>query len=121
MNKRDIGSWYETLACIYLKEQNIKILKRNFRVRSGEIDIVAFDGKYYCFIEVKYRKNTKYGGPEAAVTLSKQKQICNVSRFYLAFNQISESAPIRYDVIAISGEEGASTIKWYKDAFQYML
>jgi len=105
----------------YLKEQNIKILKRNFRVRSGEIDIVAFDGKYYCFIEVKYRKNIKYGGPEAAVTLSKQKQICNVSRFYLAFNQISESVPIRYDVIAISGEEGASTIKWYKDAFQYML
>ena len=120
MNKRVTGSWYESIACSYLEEHNIKILKRNFRVRSGEIDIVGYDGSFYCFIEVKYRKDTKYGGPEAAVTLSKQKQICNVSRFYLAFNNIPESAPVRYDVIAISGEENALTIKWYKDAFQYV-
>lgn len=120
MNKRTTGSWYEDMACDYLKSQRVKILKRNFRVRSGEIDIVAFDEGYYSFIEVKYRKDDKYGGPEAAVGFAKQKQICNVSRFYISFNHIPEDAPVRYDVIAISGEEGACKIKWYKDAFEYI-
>lgn len=116
-----MGSWYEELACMYLRSQNARILKRNFRVRSGEIDIVAFDEGYYCFIEVKYRKDNKYGGPEAAVGLSKQKQICNVSKFYFLLNHISEDVPVRYDCIAISGEQGMAEIKWYKNAFQYRL
>ena len=57
MNKRKVGSWYETLACEYLKESGAIILNRNFRARNGEIDIIAKDGNYTCFIEVKYRKD----------------------------------------------------------------
>jgi putative endonuclease len=121
MNKRKVGTWYEILACSFLKEHGVQLLYKNYRVRKGEIDIIAKDDNYLCFIEVKYRKDNKYGGPEAAVSFSKQKQICDVSRFFLFSKHYSEFTPIRYDVIAISGEEGSCQIKWHKNAFDYML
>ena len=120
MNKRNIGSWYEQLACRYIKENGASILNRNYRLKNGEIDIIAKDDNYLCFIEVKYRKDQKYGGPEAAVSFHKQKQICHVSRYYVYSKGYSEFTPIRYDVIAVSGEDGNSSIKWIKNAFDYI-
>ncbi len=121
MNKRELGSKYEDFACDYIKSQGGKILKRNYRVRFGEIDIIAEDNDYICFIEVKYRKDNKYGGPEAAVSLSKQKQICNISRYFLTSNNMDEYTPVRYDVITVTTLDGALTVKWYKNAFDYCL
>ncbi len=121
MNKRELGSQYEKLACDYIVSQGGRILERNYRVRQGEIDIIAAADNYICFIEVKFRKDNKYGGPEAAVSMSKQKKICKVSGFYLMSHRIEEDTPIRYDVITLSGNEGAYTFKWYKNAFDYCL
>ena len=120
MNKRKVGTWYEILACSFLKEHGVQLLYKNYRVRKGEIDIIAKDDNYLCFIEVKYRKDNKYGGPEAAVTMYKQRQICNISRFFLLSKGYSEFTKIRYDVIALSGQEGTCNIKWYKNAFDYL-
>ncbi|WP_026651132.1 YraN family protein [Butyrivibrio proteoclasticus] len=119
MNKRISGSFYEDLACDYIVKNKGRILERNFRLRQGEIDIIAQDEGYICFIEVKYRKDNRYGGPLAAVSFAKIRQICKISRFYLSFRNISEDTPIRYDVIAISNEESATTIRWIKNAFDY--
>ncbi len=119
MNNREKGSWYEDLACDYLKDNNVRILKRNYRTRSGEIDIIAKDGDYYCFIEVKYRRDNRYGGPEMAVDFAKQKQISRVSRHFLYTILKSEEVPIRYDVIAVNGQKGAVSIRWLKNAFDY--
>ncbi len=120
MNKRKIGSWYETLACKYIVSMGGKIIARNFRVRRGEIDIIALDGDYTCFVEVKYRNGNKYGGPEAAVSFRKQKQICNISRYYMCSNNMSDEAYVRYDVITVSGEDDGVVITWYKNAFDYI-
>lgn len=119
MNKRQIGSFYESLACRFISEAGARILERNYRTKRGEIDIIARDGKYLCFIEVKYRNSAKCGFPEAAVTYSKRKQICNTSKFYLYSKYKSLDLPIRYDVIAIDGEAGALSIKWHKNAFSF--
>ena len=70
-NKRSVGQEKEMLAVEYLKEQGADILAQNFYFRGGELDIVAKDGEYLCFIEVKYRKNTSYGAAEEAVTAAK--------------------------------------------------
>lgn len=119
MNKRTSGSFYEDLACDYIVKNGGRILERNFRVRQGEIDIIAMDEGYICFIEVKYRKDNRYGGPLAAVSFNKIRQICRISRFYLSSRKISEDNPIRYDVIAISNEDNATIIRWIKNAFDY--
>ena len=121
MNKRKTGSYYEDLACEYLIENGAKIICRNFRSRKGEIDIVARDGKYLAFIEVKYRTTVRFGEPEAAVNPRKQKVICRVSDFYRKRYGISDNCPIRYDVVAIKVDEtSAIHIIWHKNAFSYI-
>ena len=61
MNRRETGTQYEERAAEYLIAQNYQILERNYRIRSGEIDIIARDGTVLVFIEVKYRKNEESG------------------------------------------------------------
>lgn len=119
MNKRARGSFYEKLACDYLVRNGCSILCVNYRSRHGEIDIIARDGKYTSFVEVKFRKDSSYGSPEAAVNISKQKQICKVSKFFLYSRKIPFDTPIRYDVIAISGQDMEYTFHWIKNAFSY--
>ena len=117
MNKRDIGQDTESLACSFLVSQGARILEKNYRCRQGEIDIIALDGRYICFIEVKYRQNDRYGEPQEAVTVRKIQHICKVSKFYLYSKYKSYDLPVRYDVIAISPEEKILTFKWIKNAF----
>ncbi len=64
---RETGTWYEENAARYLEQQGYKILEKNFRCRQGEIDLIAMDGEYLCFIEVKFRENADCGGPFLAV------------------------------------------------------
>lgn len=116
-NKRSVGNQYEELACSYLMKQGLKIVKRNFRVRQGEIDIVAKDGNTLVFVEVKYRKNTKTGYPEEAVSFKKQQQICKIAMFYYSFYHIYADTPCRFDVVAVCH----NSVRWIKNAFPFCL
>ena len=118
MNKRECGSEQEKKAAGYLKEQGYEILQRNYYCRFAELDIVArgMDG-YLCFIEVKYRKNRRYGAPEGVVSYQKQRKICQGARFYMKEKRIPEETPIRFDVIVIIGDE----IQLIQDAFDFIL
>ncbi len=120
MNKRQIGSGNEQLACDYLRSQNAVIVERNFSCRQGEVDIIAMDGRYLCFIEVKYRKDSGFGSPEEAVNFRKQKKICKVSKFYLYSKYKSFDIPVRYDVLAVSASDGILSFRWIKNAFSYI-
>jgi putative endonuclease len=120
MNKRQVGDYYENLACTHLRNQGARIVDRNYRALRGEIDIIARDGRYLCFIEVKYRKDNRFGAPEGAVTISKQRQICKLSKLYLYSKNKSIDVPIRYDVIAITDDDNVPVIRWHKNAFDYV-
>ena len=120
MNKRSVGGDTEFLACEFLKSRGARIIERNFKSKKGEIDIIALDGKYLCFIEVKYRSDAQYGEPQEAVSYSKQKRICKVSQFYLYSRYKSLDVSVRYDVVAISPKDKMLTFKWIKNAFEYV-
>lgn len=105
VNKRQTGTSYEIKAEEYLINKGYKILERNFRNRSGEIDIIAKDGEYFCFVEVKYRTTNDFGSPLEAVDYRKQNQIRKVAMFYLMKNKLSEWTPCRFDVIGFEGEK----------------
>ena len=62
INNRKLGSKWEHAAADYLKKSGYEILETNFRCRIGEIDIIAKAEDTLCFIEVKYRKTSRYGG-----------------------------------------------------------
>lgn len=121
MNKRNVGSRYETLALEYIRENGGTVLETNYRDKNGEIDIIARDERYLCFIEVKYRSDDRFGGPEAAVNFAKQKRISRVSRYYLYGHGYGEDTPVRYDVVAVDGKDNAVTVKWIKNAFDFVM
>ncbi|MBQ8189103.1 MAG: YraN family protein [Lachnospiraceae bacterium] len=114
-NRRKLGEVYEKFACDFLRQKGLCILETNFRVRQGEIDIVARDGNTLVFAEVKYRKNKTKGTPEEAVGIRKQIQISKVAMFYLAFHHLPLTTLCRFDVIAICNKE----LHWIPNAFPF--
>ena len=118
-NKRQTGSYNENLASEYLQKRGYSILERNFHCRFAEIDIIAQDGKYLCFIEVKYRLNQKYGAPEGIINLKKRKNISKGALFYMNKNKIQTDRPIRFDVIFIYGDN-EKEINHIINAFDYI-
>lgn len=114
-NKRALGKQKEELACKLLMLNGYQIIERNFSCRLGEIDIIAKDGKYLVFVEVKYRKNTSRGYGFEAVDAKKQRKIQNTSLYYLTTRKKSVDIPIRYDVIEIIDQK----YRIQKDAFMF--
>lgn len=104
MNKRKVGGGYEEMAAAYLAEQGLAVLEKNYRDRRGEIDIIARDGRYLVFVEVKYRSNAKKGAPAEAVGYYKQQRIRATAAYYLYSHHLGENTPCRFDVISILGE-----------------
>lgn len=116
VNTRETGASYEELAEKYLQQNGVKICERNFRNRKGEIDLIGRDQEYLVFFEVKYRKTNAKGSPLEAVTRAKQKTICKTADYYRMIHGIGEFSAIRYDVVAICGDE----ILWIKNAFEHI-
>ncbi|MBQ4521801.1 MAG: YraN family protein [Lachnospiraceae bacterium] len=114
-NKRELGKQKESLACELLKQNGYQIIEQNFSCRLGEIDIIAKDGKYLVFVEVKYRKNTENGYGFEAVDAKKQSKIKNTSLYYLTTKKKSIDIPVRYDVIEIIDK----VYRIQKDAFSF--
>lgn len=113
MNKRRLGGEKETAAAEYLEKQGYCVLEKNFRCRQGEIDLIARDGNYLVFIEVKYRADGRSGEPEEAVNTAKQHTIRRVAEYYLYRRRFPESTPCRFDVVGIKGNQ----IRITKNAF----
>lgn len=113
MNNRQTGSRYEDMAAAFLEQQGYEILIRNYRDRHGEIDIIAKDGRYLVFVEVKYRRDSKKGYPEEAVGFYKQQHIRHTAVYYLYSHGHAEDTPCRFDVVSILGTE----IRLIQDAF----
>lgn len=113
MNKRAIGNKYESIAREYLVNNSYKIIESNFSCKIGEIDIIANNEDYLCFIEVKYRDKDSLAKGLYAVDKNKQKKIYNVAKYYMLINNISDNTACRFDVISIDGDE----ITLIKNAF----
>lgn len=116
MNKREIGSKKEEIAVEYLKNHGVTILEKNFRNSRGEIDIIGRHENYLVFFEVKFRSSTNTGRAIEAVNFKKQQQICKVADYYRKIHNMGLNTSIRYDVVAIQGED----IEWVKNAFYHV-
>lgn len=102
---REKGSAYEQKAAGFLEEKGYRILERNFYSKYGEIDLIARDGEYLVFLEVKYRASGQGGHPLEAVNAKKQQRIKKAARYYLWRRGLPEDTACRFDVIGFLGEE----------------
>lgn len=110
-----IGSAGESAAAVYLKKKGYKILGQNYSCRYGEIDIIARQGRYVVFVEVKTRKNENYAQAREFVTRGKQERVISAAMLWLQQNDIDLQP--RFDVIEVVGEGKARQIRHVEDAF----
>jgi len=111
------GQKGEDKALSYLTEQGLKLIKRNYSCRLGEIDLVMRDKNYLVFVEVRSRNSMKFGGGIGSITLAKRQKIMKTTSCYLQQYQLLEKNPIRFDVVSIDNNSGSIT--WLRDAFGY--
>ena len=104
MNKRRFGGEGEAEARAYLERKGAKVLEMNYRRPTGEIDIIARQGKVTLFVEVKRRSSLRYGRPAEAVDRAKQGHILRTAALYLQEKRLAD-APVRFDVIEILPDE----------------
>jgi putative endonuclease len=95
-----LGSFGESWAAAHLARQGYEILERNVRFRSGEIDIVARDGPELVFVEVKSRRSSAFGPPEASITESRYARLASAIGEYLE-RRAGPPTEFRIDVVAI--------------------
>ncbi len=117
MTTTQIGNQGENIAEDYLIKKGYSIVKRNFHFgKNGEIDIIANDGEYLCFVEVKYRSSKEFGNPLFSITPSKVRKLRRTVEGYLHINKI-DNTPCRFDIVTIDKSEGETKIELIQNAF----
>lgn len=104
---RVLGQWGEDQVAEKLRREGWIITCRNFRCRMGEIDIIAENGRFLAFVEVKLRKDDRFGSACEAVTPSKQRKLRTAAKFYL-MRRPTELQP-RFDVAEVYAPRGVRT------------
>ena len=116
---RLLGRWGESLAAEELRRQGCAILEAGWRCRFGEIDLIARDGPFLCFVEVKLRRSDAHGRAGEFVDRRKQEKLRTSAQLYLA--EHSTALQPRFDVVEVFAPQGLDTrapsINWLKDAF----
>lgn len=113
LERTAIGRAFEDIACGYLTTNGYRIVTRNYRVTTGEIDIVGWDGEVLCFVEVRGRAADEHGDPLETITPQKRSRIIRAAREYIA--TLPQPWPVmRFDVIGIISD-GAPVL--IRDAF----
>lgn len=112
-NKRQTGSLYEEAAAAYLTAEGVSIIKKNFRCRAGEIDLIGTENGYLVFFEVKYRRDSRMGCSLTAIGPLKQQRILTAAKWYMMEQHLPGNTPVRFDAVGIDGDR----ITWVRNAF----
>jgi putative endonuclease len=120
INKRLLGSRHEKYACRYLKRRGFKQVTSNYSCRLGEIDLVMLDAaNTLVFIEVRFRKNDRFGSALDTVDFAKQGRVRRTAASFLQAHSSFKHHSCRFDVIAITSNPDSNNplINWVKNAF----
>lgn len=97
------GKWGENIAAEFLQRRGYGIIERNYRCRSGEVDIIAEKSGVIHFVEVKTRSGENFGSPLEAISPHKMSHIINTAGYYIYINGL-ETRDISIDAIGICGD-----------------
>jgi putative endonuclease len=113
------GRAAEDAARRYLERQDLEFIAANVRTRGGELDLVMLDGEVLVFVEVRYRRSTRYGGAAASVDYRKQRKLLAAGALFLQFTPALRNRRVRFDVVAVQPRaSGGLHCEWLKDAFR---
>jgi putative endonuclease len=106
------GGAAEEAAARFLARRGVENLARNYRTRLGEIDLVAREGATLLFVEVRLRRDARYGGAAASIDGRKRMRIERAARQYLA--RLGREPACRFDVVTLDGDN----VEWLRGAFE---
>ncbi len=117
-SKSETGKNAENTACQHLQQQGLKLIERNYLCPRGEIDLIMQDTSSIIFVEVRYRRNSRFGSGAESVDRRKQEKLLATAAHYLQKHPKAAKEPCRFDVVSLTGPDGRQEIEWINDAFQ---
>ena len=117
-NRKKLGEIGENIAHEHLKSLGYKLVVKNYRIRTGEIDLIMTDKNTLVFIEVRTKSTSFFGSPAETVNYKKQKVIINTANFFLYNHPVFQDSECRFDVVGIViNNQSNPEINHIKDAF----
>lgn len=115
---RSKGFAYERHAERYLTKQGYAFRDRNYFTRCGEVDLIMTYNTSLVFIEVRYRKNNRFGSAEESITKAKQHRIITSAKEYINRHKLWHMH-IQFDVVTLTpcNKEDSVQLNWIKNAF----
>ena len=118
LETRTFGKQGESEAVRFLQGRGYRIVDRNVRLLRGEIDLVAYDGNVLVFIEVKARRNTRFGGAPWSVDARKQARLSRLAVQYLTRRRLPDCL-CRFDLVLLQGApDRGMEIQLIQNAFE---
>ena len=99
----DSGNQAESVVVDYLKKFGFKVIDQNWKTKWCEIDIVAIKHNRIYFVEVKYRRTSKYGGGFDYITPQKLRQMDLAARSWVEINNWEDEHQL--SVAEVTGED----------------
>lgn len=111
------GRRWEQYAETFLTGRGMRCIARNHRCRGGEIDLIMLACELVVFVEVRYRRSTRFGTAAESVDLRKQQRIICAAQDFLMHHEQYANNPCRFDVLALGGKTAAPVCDWIAGAF----
>lgn len=115
---RERGARVEAAARDWLLAAGLRCIASNVQSRFGEIDLVMQDGATLVFVEVRFRRDARFGGGAASVDAGKRRRLVRAAAEFIATHRQWQDSACRFDVIDASGSAQAPAFDWIRDAFR---
>lgn len=121
--RRTRGNAVEAAARDHLRSAGLRDIAANAAFRFGELDLVmldehARDGAVLVFVEVRYRRDARFGGGAASVDAFKRRKLVRAARQFLAAHPRLSALACRFDVVEADGDPASPRLHWIRDAFR---
>ncbi|AEV64784.1 MULTISPECIES: YraN family protein [Pseudomonas] len=114
-SRQQSGRDAEGQALAHLQQQGLRLVAQNWLCKRGELDLVMLDGDTVVFVEVRYRKNTQWGGALDSIDERKRQKLIFAAQYFLQRESRWADHPCRFDVVAI--DSNAAQLNWLQNAF----
>jgi putative endonuclease len=112
-----VGQIWERRGQRFLEQQGLQLLARNVRCNRGELDLVMLDGNHLVFVEVRYRRPSRFSTAAASISHQKQVRLVRAAESFLCHHPNWQDHPCRFDVIAYDSPDQHDNPLWLRGVF----
>lgn len=116
-DRQQAGASAEDAALAYLQGEGLALLARNARYPFGEIDLVMREGATLVFVEVRFRRPSRFGGGALSVDANKRRKIARAAQAWLSSHRQYSQVGCRFDVVAAMPGTDGIQCEWIRAAF----